>query len=61
MSATLALDNATSTVTEYQTCIECGAVRDREDMIQCLICGEFMCSLTGATHLCGCPVDTSER
>ena len=51
MCASVALDKVTTTVTEYQTCVECGDSRDREDMIQCLICGEFMCSMPGATHL----------
>ena len=66
MSATLALEIVTNTVTktmEYRKCVECGEIQDREDMIECLICGQFMCSMPGIrgrTHLCSCPVNTSD-
>jgi hypothetical protein len=49
--------NVTVAVTECETCIECGDRRDRDDMIQCLTCGEFMCSTPQVQHLCSCPVD----
>lgn len=62
-SSGLVVDNVTVSVTkchDCRSCAQCGEIRDRDDMIRCAICDQFICSSPGVQHLYGCPVDTSE-